>query len=363
MKSGKSLRTRPWAVPLVLWLAPAIAFAIVLPATLISDRQSVAPQGGPTYVTVGQRVRDLRADVGAAIKVTPAKNVTISTAGTITSIAVPIGSTVAQAQSLLTVNGVQVLAEVGGTPLYRALKQGDRGPDVATLNSLLAARGYPVHSDNAVFDRSTALAVRQLRVAVGASANSTFDPSFIVHFPAGAVISIVSVDVGSMVSPGSTVFQLEGEVVKASLQPGDDTTALTQFGNAPVTVSVGNSNVALSSAQATSDSDKASLAAFLSARLADGTLTVDNSGKATGLSLALQKPDRVGTVPIAAVLATAAGHLCVYVRSDRKLTAVPIVKPVPSSEVGVAYVDPSLVGQKVFSQAADLTSDERRLCT
>ena len=158
-----------------------------------------------------------------------------------------------------------------------------------------------------------------------------------------------------MASAGSTIFQLQGSVTTATLQASDDPTTLTNFGDSPVSVSATGASVALNTAQASSDQYKAALTPFLGARLGDGPLTLDSSGKQTDLSLAVQKPERVGAVPIAAAYATAAGKLCVYVHSAGKITAIRIVKPVPSTEVGVAYVDPSLVGKKIFSPSSDLT--------
>jgi hypothetical protein len=356
---GRGLRVL--LVPAVLWLSPAIAFAIVLPLALTSESAQLAPSELPSTQVVGERARDLQLEVVAAVAYAPEQVIVSPASGTVVDVAAAIGEPVLQAAPLVNINGIQILAEVGGSPLYRELRQGDRGPDVATLRGLLRARGFDVLPDGDRFDASMTKAVRVLRTSLGAPTGSSFEPTFVVHFPAGAIIAEAAVSVGEVVGTGTPLFKLQRSAGEVTLKPFDATQRLDRFGDAPVTLSLGDKEIELSSVVLTDD-DRAVLAAFIGDGLADGVMTLDESGHVVGLKLSLSEPVVVGTVPVRAVLSSPHGTLCVYALDGDEYKAVRLDRRLQSAEIGIAYVPRSLVGQRVSLRPSELDAAIQQTC-
>ncbi|MEO5535777.1 MAG: hypothetical protein ABIR17_11680 [Pseudolysinimonas sp.] len=268
---------------------------------------------------------------------------------------------VSQATTLVTIDGTQIIAEVGGSPLYRELKLGDHGPDVVTLHGLLAARGMEVAVESDTFDRQTLAAVRALRLSLGAPAGSTFGPEYVAYVPPTAVITSVRVSVGDVVTASAGIFDLAREVRSVTLRTADGSARLDQFEDAATSLVVGNDSLELKSVHL-DDKDQAALSAFIRDRIADGSIVLDDSGKASGLSLALAAPIRVGTVPTTAVYSSPSGALCVFQVDAGTYLPVRIEDVIPSTEVGVAYVDRSLVGRNVQLRVSELDRKVLDLC-
>src|SRR4051812_24334108 len=121
-------RIRPSLPALLLWAGPAVAFALLLATTLIVEGASTT--SAPAFVvTVGERVRELRTSIVATVERGEQVEAIAGADGIVTSVSVAPGDDVVDGTVLVTINGVPVLAQVGGIPFYRPLAKGSKGSD------------------------------------------------------------------------------------------------------------------------------------------------------------------------------------------------------------------------------------------
>ncbi len=145
-------------------------------------------------------------------------------AGTVTMLPA-VGARVARGEPIYALDGRPVVLLVGTTPAYRAIREGDVGPDVKELQENLVALGFggtPAIRTDGTFDHATTLAVRRWQTA------GHLDPSGIVRLgdtvvlPAEVRVSAAHVAVGGGAQPGAPMLDVASvdEVVKVVVDPG-----------------------------------------------------------------------------------------------------------------------------------------------
>jgi peptidoglycan hydrolase-like protein with peptidoglycan-binding domain len=121
------------------------------------------------------------------------------------------GQVISQGQVLYRVNDSPVVLLYGSTPAYRTLSPGATGPDVAELNTDLAALGYATPSQlsrtSASFGSATATAVEKLQAALGVTQTGTLTLGQAVFEPTAVRVTTVSAQPGGSAQTGETVLQ------------------------------------------------------------------------------------------------------------------------------------------------------------
>jgi peptidoglycan hydrolase-like protein with peptidoglycan-binding domain len=355
-----------WAVPVALWLTPVAVFILLLPSALVADVGSPAVTES-AEVIVGERVRDLR----TATTVTIAEAVTVPfrlrVGGTVTSL--PRTLRVASGVTVIGVDGLPIRALVSDDPVYRDLRRDDRGPDVAAAAGFLAALGYDAGAGPSVFGSKMEHAVKAFQRADGLEPDGVFHVDRVAYLPPEAAGEITfDITLGREVSAGDdlgTSAAVGGSVRLASLDGDGELGAI--FGDEPVTLSYRQEAVELASVGAVGTDPTASDAVrdLVDSLRASGALDIgpDSPTDAVeGFSLALATPQRLGSVPGRAIVASADGALCVYEVTEEGVHPVPVSVQAPSSELGVAYVDADLIG-RVVSIAPAVSDLGRRPCS
>jgi peptidoglycan hydrolase-like protein with peptidoglycan-binding domain len=201
-----------------------------------------APAGSARHEAIRQRSLDridqaaartqARTQVAAALRGLAAANREVSAkrtseaaaGGTVTMLPA-IGTTVARGEALYALDGRPVILLVGNTPAYRAIREGDVGPDVAQLQENLVALGFggtPAIRTDGTFDHATALAVRRWQTAAHLASSEVVRLGDAVVLPAEVRVSATHVAVGGGAQPGTLMLDVASvdEVVKVVVDPG-----------------------------------------------------------------------------------------------------------------------------------------------
>ena len=218
-ESERSHRARrPHFRTALLVLAGLAAVAVVV--WLILDRSaeaSVEPVATATALrTVEAEQRDLvatstvRGTLGHAQTV----GVTVPAAGTVTSL-VDDGTSLERNTVVAEIDAVPLVSFFGSTPMYRDLRAGDEGADVAIIERNLVALGYhaPMDPDgglidtgfevDGIFDAATTDAVKRWQDDLGLLESGTVTRSSVVIIPGPSVVASTAANVGGRVQPGA----------------------------------------------------------------------------------------------------------------------------------------------------------------
>ena len=144
--------------------------------------------------------------------------------GTLTWLA-PAGSRVARGQAVYAVDGRPAVLLIGVIPPWRALREGDDGPDVAQLEANLVALGFggsAVIRTDGTFDGGVAQAVRRWQSALGLERSGIVRLGDVVVLPAEVRVTAAHVAVGGAAQPGAPMLDVASsdQVVDVSLDPG-----------------------------------------------------------------------------------------------------------------------------------------------
>ena len=231
---GRAMRRVPrwWLIPAVLvmvlaglgaayWTGassvasagPSSSTPAVIPVSATVERRAVVKQ----VVLSGKVV----AGTQHAIKASPSEGVDRLV---MTSAAKTVGSVVAPGELLAAVSGRPLLLLPSGVPLYRDIKPGDSGPDVAALHTALAGFGYAVSSAD-TFDGGTQRALIDWYKAAGYEA-PTSTPSPKAIKPG----DVDSQPLSARQAPNGVVFRWK-EFVQV---PGDTGTIAAMAGNGSI---------------------------------------------------------------------------------------------------------------------------------
>ncbi len=209
------------AVVAVVSLGAGILLSKLIVSPSEAAANAAAPPAGPITVPVERRA--LANDVimrGDAIYEDPVA-VTVETGdiggpAVVTGQVPEVGIDIAAGEVVLEVTGRPVILLTGELPVYRTLRAGASGPDVAQLKTALVALGIdPGNAESNIYDAATAAAVRELYARVGYPAPSVGEEAEGALEAAREMVSsaeeaLAAAQLGGASSPGERA-RLQGE--------------------------------------------------------------------------------------------------------------------------------------------------------
>jgi peptidoglycan hydrolase-like protein with peptidoglycan-binding domain len=121
------------------------------------------------------------------------------------------GQVVRCGQTLYRVTNNPVVLLCGTTPAYRALSEGDSGPDVRELNANLVALGYTsraaLNPTSDYFGAATAYALERLQVKLGVEQTGSLSDGQAVFMPGPLRVTKVLATLGTSAGPGGPLAQ------------------------------------------------------------------------------------------------------------------------------------------------------------
>ncbi|WP_157457166.1 peptidoglycan-binding domain-containing protein [Cellulomonas fimi] len=303
-----------------VWLV--LATLLLAPLLVVGGWWFVAATENPTAaaalvkpVIVPVELHDVRAEttVGVRVDDVAGREAAVAVAGTVTGETRP-GQELDDGVEVLRVDDHPVRAMVSDAPLWRVLRPGDQGEDVARLQRFLTGLGLYDGRADGRFGSALGRAVARFNADAGRGSTKTdFDPGTVVWVgPDPLEVAEPLVSVGSSVAPGTPIVRgpaRPGVVVVAEPQGGIG--AVGRFG-AAATLSVGHAAVAYVpgsgaiSAPEAVDAIRAALAPAV-----EGTARVTAA-----------EPVTVVMVPASALVQGLDGSLCVYEDPDSAPIAV-----------------------------------------
>lgn len=270
--------------------------------------------------------------------------------GTVTTINVNPGDSVAQGTVLYTVNLRPVVIASGSIPAFESLAQGSRGADVSQLQTMLKALGYFPGTVNGTFGRTTTLAVKAWQKSLGESADGAVqsgDIIFVENLPTRIALDPKLVKRGAVLAGGEAVVNGLGKEPSFSVPVTDSQSAMMPDGTR---VEITNSEGAVWNGYVEGRKTDDQSAVTLTLAGKDGaSICADSCGTipATGTSLLLSRVVTVEsvvglTVPSAALLSDASGNLSVV---DDKNKAHPVT--VVTSARGMSIIKGVPAGLRV----------------
>jgi hypothetical protein len=274
-------------------------------------------------------------------------------AGTLTALPSP-GQVVRQGHVLYRVDTGPVVLLYGSIPAYRALTEGDRGPDVRKLKADLVALGDATRASlnlsSDYFGAGTAAAVKELQESLDVHRTGTLALGQAVFVPGPIRVTAVTPTRGTLAQPGTAVLQatstrrevtvsldaaLQGDV-KAGDQvtitlPNQRTTQGTVASVSRVATtgssgsSSGGSSSGSSSGSSTGSSQSATVQVAITLRDPGAAGTLDQAPVQVAIITATAP--HVLTVPTTALLAQQGGGYGVEVvgpRNSRKILRVSV---------------------------------------
>ncbi|MGW3419594.1 efflux RND transporter periplasmic adaptor subunit [Streptomyces phaeochromogenes] len=121
-----------------------------------------------------------------------------------------LGATIEQGQNALKADGRPIPLIHGDTPLYRELRAGTKGPDVAEVERALAALGYTGFTADEEYSDKTAAAVKRWQKRLGVPQTGTVEPADLVVADGEIRVTGQEVKKGQILQPGSPVLTYTG---------------------------------------------------------------------------------------------------------------------------------------------------------
>lgn len=334
-------RTGVNVLVVVLVLAGFLAVAAVAvsrPASspLASDGPAVA-----LLVPVVESKRQERFVVGLTVRREDGFAVRVAAAGTVTSLNVSPGSTVAPGETVATVDDLPLVAMGGPAPLHRDLGPGAAGADVERLQAYLRLTGFYDGEGDAKLGASTAAAVQRWNKANGRS-GSTFSVASVLWIGDDPLVAdVVQLRVGDTVAAGDTLITGANTILSIAVDEpvGGVGPGPHELRVGPVTVPYDATGAAIITA-----SDAATVAAAMRADEGAGQV-VQTTGQT------------VLTIPATAVVTDLNGTTCVF--PDASAPAV-VVAPV-GSQAGSVMLPAGTALAQVLANPGEIR--ERLTCS
>jgi len=131
---------------------------------------------------------------------------------------------VARGEDLYALDGRPTVLLIGTLPAYRALREGDIGPDVVQLQTNLVALGVggsPALRADGTFDRATTLAVQRWQTTRHVAATGIIRLGEAIVLPAAVRVGSPHVSIGGAALPGTSMLDVTSvdEIVKIAVDP------------------------------------------------------------------------------------------------------------------------------------------------
>jgi peptidoglycan hydrolase-like protein with peptidoglycan-binding domain len=227
-----------------------------------------------------------------------------------------VGTTVTRGQPVLRVDGRPVVLLYGTIPLYRTLKPGIEGPDVAQLETNLQALGFGGVTVDQQYTEATATAVRRWQSSVALPPTGAVEPGQVLY-AAGAVrvaeqrIHVGDVATGDILGYTGAVPSVSATIdatkLRGVVKSGTAVTVLVDGRDGPGTVE--------RVAHPDTDGQSSSSIKF-DVSVADTTLLAGREGAATIRIVQAERKD-VLVVPVVALVALAEGGYGVQLADGR----------------------------------------------
>jgi HlyD family secretion protein/Putative peptidoglycan binding domain len=149
-------------------VALVVAVAVVIGVVVYSTHRSSASTR-PLIITAAVTRRTLQDQLtltGTLSRLVQ-RTVTAGASGQISDVSVADGDTVRAGNSIIGINGREMVAEPGTFPFFRSLTVGDSGEDVKQLDQILASSGYDPGPIGTTFTNHTQAALAQWQAAHG----------------------------------------------------------------------------------------------------------------------------------------------------------------------------------------------------
>lgn len=144
----------------VLVIGPVATYAA-------SSHSSAATRPLIVTAAVTRRTIDNQLTLTGTLSRLAQRTVTAAAAAQVTDVSVHDGAVVDAGQSIIGVDGREMVAEPGSLPFFRSLSVGDQGPDVHQLEQILSDAGYLKGPTGDVFTQDTAVALAGWQAAHG----------------------------------------------------------------------------------------------------------------------------------------------------------------------------------------------------
>lgn len=198
-------------------------------ALLSMDRPSSKELAGdpvPTLGLISNSESPLHETASLSIELGTAPEIVASgSTGRIVQVFPKVGESIKHGDPLAQINGSMVLVMHTEAPLWRTLKYGDSGSDVAELQCALKDLNYLPAGEtcDGAFSRSTQKAVGDFNAAMGRSKTTSFDPSTVVWMLSDeAIVGEVLLQQGEWFpATGSVLLRLTPGVLSAEVVPAN----------------------------------------------------------------------------------------------------------------------------------------------
>ncbi|GIF97911.1 peptidoglycan-binding protein [Catellatospora citrea] len=201
--------------------AAVVAAAAAMSAGVFTGGGDDSPVGAPTVDTVKVTRTTITAAkvVEGEIGYGQPAAVTSKAVGTLTWLAA-VGSTVQRGRPLLRADNNPVVLLYGELPFYRLLADGVKGPDVAQLETNLAALKYTGFETDTSYSASTAAAVKRWQKDLGLPVTGTVAPTDVIVAPGALRIAAHTARLGApaagdVVTAGPTTLVVTAKVPAA----------------------------------------------------------------------------------------------------------------------------------------------------
>jgi peptidoglycan hydrolase-like protein with peptidoglycan-binding domain len=328
-------------------VGPAVAFALLLPnvlavvayQTLNKPPLEIAPDVEPVTVQLQTSQRQTRVD--GVVDLDRAAFFDVLSppeqGGLVTGVHISPGSPVGSGDRVYDIDGRSVVMYVSQVPFFRSLASGAVGPDVETLQLMLAEFGFRTSEPTGRFDRQTANEVRAFNVDSGGASDPVFSISSVLWLRTpGLIVTQGELTVGGPPpGPGSPVLlvwdsdaggtlrDLAGEVLIV-----DEPLVLSSRG-----VDYGEVTSPQLGPEVVSE--------LLVSAITSGSLAItDGEVEPIDVGLTSPTPESVQQLPIGSVVSNNGGRSCIYVvGSDGSLRADEV--EIIGGEFGYVEVDPA----------------------
>lgn len=350
-------RRWPWWVIGGLLLAAVAGGVGWAAASVLAPSEDVLDATPFTYVSVEDGEVGASISLNAVAAWTPVPVGVNRAAGVVTGVAVAAGDEVVQGSTLYEIDLRPVVVAQGEVPAFRSIGEGAEGPDVAQLQTMLAATGAYRGPADGKAGAGTIAAIRAWQKGVGMPQTGVVEAGDVIFVP--ALPTRVALD-SDIVARGATLSG--GEEVLRGLPPSPDfvvPVTETQAGMMPagtrveITSPEGDMWVGLAATQA-ADPESGTVEVALEGD-GGGAICGDQCGQVpvTGEALLASRIVAVPTVeglvvPSAALVTGADGQVVVI---DDKGERIPV--SVVSSARGMSVVEGVDQGVRVRVPATD----------